>query len=133
MAPFINNPLPSSMRSMCPTTTTYTLRQYSDDILTRQHAGECKKCGRILASFIDPRQAFGPDKIIPPSILANAKGLAIMTIFKAGFLGSGRFGSGVVVARLSDGTWYVIYSITIPVPIVRQDIRRRHSEGLVGS
>jgi lipid-binding SYLF domain-containing protein len=24
---------------------------------------------------------------------------------KAGFLGSGRFGSGVVVARLSDGTW----------------------------
>ncbi|KAK3066473.1 hypothetical protein LTR53_017170 [Teratosphaeriaceae sp. CCFEE 6253] len=81
MPPFINNPLPSSMRS------------------------ECKKCGRILASFIDPRQSFGPDKIIPPSILANAKGLAILTVFKAGFLGSGRFGSGVVVARLSDGTW----------------------------
>ncbi|KAK0792768.1 hypothetical protein LTR75_011357 [Friedmanniomyces endolithicus] len=83
MPPFINNPLPSSMRS------------------------ECKKCGRILASFIDPSQAFGPDKIIPPSILANAKGLAILTVFKVGFLGSGRFGSGVVVARLSDGTWYV--------------------------
>ncbi|KAK1080231.1 hypothetical protein LTR33_005711, partial [Friedmanniomyces endolithicus] len=49
--------------------------------------------------------AFGPDKIIPPSILANAKGLAILTVFKVGFLGSGRFGSGVVVARLSDGTW----------------------------
>ncbi|KAK0856201.1 hypothetical protein LTS02_010729 [Friedmanniomyces endolithicus] len=81
MPPFINNPLPSSMRS------------------------ECKKCGRILASFIDPSQAFGPDKIIPPSILANAKGLAILTVFKVGFLGSGRFGSGVVVARLSDGTW----------------------------
>lgn len=28
-----------------------------------------------------------------------------MTVFKAGFLGSGRFGSGVVVARLADGTW----------------------------
>ncbi|GIZ40231.1 hypothetical protein CKM354_000358100 [Cercospora kikuchii] len=81
MPPFLNNPLPSSMRS------------------------ECKKCGRILASFIDPRQAFGPDKVIPPSILANAKGLAIITVFKAGFLGSGRFGSGVVVARLADGTW----------------------------
>ena len=26
-----------------------------------------------LASFVDPRQAFGPDKIIPPEILANAK------------------------------------------------------------
>ena len=28
-----------------------------------------------------------------------------MTIIKAGFLGSGRFGSGIIVARLPDGTW----------------------------
>ncbi|KAI1141646.1 DUF500-domain-containing protein [Hypoxylon sp. FL0543] len=77
----INNPLPSSM------------------------ASECKKCGKILTSFIDPRQAFGPDKIIPPSVLANAKGLAILTVIKAGFLGSARFGSGLVVARLPDGSW----------------------------
>ncbi|KAH0841563.1 hypothetical protein AYO21_01199 [Fonsecaea monophora] len=77
----INNPLPSSMRS------------------------ECKKAGKILASFVDPRQSFGPDKVIPPSILASAKGLAVLTVFKAGFLGSGRLGSGVVVARLADGSW----------------------------
>ncbi|KAF9729590.1 hypothetical protein PMIN06_007603 [Paraphaeosphaeria minitans] len=77
----INNPLPSSMRS------------------------ECRKAGKILASFVDPRQAFGPDKIIPPQVLANAKGLAILTVFKAGFLGTARFGSGVVVARLADGSW----------------------------
>ncbi|KAF3031278.1 hypothetical protein E8E12_000866 [Didymella heteroderae] len=99
----LNNPLPSSMRS------------------------ECRKTGKILASFVDPRQAFGPDKIIPPSVLANAKsqpeapelearrtaytddsaiqGLAILTVFKAGFLGTARFGSGVVVARLADGSW----------------------------
>ena len=67
--------------------------------------GECRKSGKILASFVDPRQAFGPDKIIPPQILANAKGLAVLTVLKAGFLGSGRFGSGVVVARLADGSW----------------------------
>ncbi|KGQ09179.1 SH3 domain-containing protein [Beauveria bassiana D1-5] len=66
---------------------------------------ECKKCGKILTSFINPRQAFGPEKVIPPSILANAKGLAIITVLKAGFLGSGRFGSGLVVARLPDGSW----------------------------
>ncbi|MCJ1312293.1 hypothetical protein MMC25_005967 [Agyrium rufum] len=77
----INNPIPSSMKS------------------------ECKKAGKILASFVDPRQAFGPDKIIPPHILANAKGLAILTVIKAGFLGSARFGSGLVVARLPDGSW----------------------------
>ncbi|KAI1186596.1 hypothetical protein F5B17DRAFT_403007 [Nemania serpens] len=68
-------------------------------------ASECKKCGKILTSFVDPRQAFSPDKIIPPHILANAKGLAILTVIKAGFLGSARFGSGLVVARLPDGSW----------------------------
>lgn len=54
---------------------------------------------------MNPRQAFGPDKVIPPSILSNAKGFAIITILKAGFLGSGRVGSGLVVARLPDGSW----------------------------
>ncbi|KAL3437864.1 hypothetical protein BDV09DRAFT_137912 [Aspergillus tetrazonus] len=77
----IHNPLPSSLSS------------------------ECKKAGKILASFVDPRQAFGPDKVIPPEVLAGAKGLAILTVLKAGFLGSGRFGSGIVVARLADGSW----------------------------
>ncbi|KAI1322834.1 hypothetical protein F5Y16DRAFT_25443 [Xylariaceae sp. FL0255] len=77
----INNPLPSSL------------------------ASECKKCGKILTSFIDPRQPLGPDKVIPPHVLANAKGLAILTVLKAGFLGSARFGSGLVVARLPDGNW----------------------------
>ncbi|KAH8711961.1 hypothetical protein GQ44DRAFT_731014 [Phaeosphaeriaceae sp. PMI808] len=77
----LNNPLPSSMKS------------------------ECSKTGKILASFVDPKQSFGPDKIIPPQVLANAKGLAILTVFKAGFLGTARFGSGVVVARLADGSW----------------------------
>ncbi|KAI9781763.1 MAG: hypothetical protein M1839_005756 [Geoglossum umbratile] len=77
----INNPLPSSL------------------------ANECKKAGKILASFVDPRQAFGPDKVIPPAVLQNAKGLAILTVIKAGFLASVRMGSGLVVARLADGTW----------------------------
>lgn len=31
--------------------------------------------------------------------------MAILTVLKAGFLGSGRFGSGLVVARLADGSW----------------------------
>ena len=66
---------------------------------------ECKKCEKILTSFVNPRQAFGPDKVIPPSVLSNAKGFAIITILKAGFLGSGRVGSGLVVARLPNGSW----------------------------
>lgn len=77
----INNPLPASLQS------------------------ECRKASRILASFVDPKQSFGPDKIIPPSVLSNAKGLAIITVLKAGFLFSGRVGSGLVVARKADGSW----------------------------
>ena len=38
-------------------------------------------------------------------INSDRQGLAIITVLKAGFLGSGRFGSGIVIARLSDGTW----------------------------
>lgn len=35
----------------------------------------------------------------------SLQGLAVITVFKAGFIGSGRFGSGICVARLADGTW----------------------------
>jgi len=40
---------------------------------TNPMIAECKKCGKILTSFVDPRQLLGPDKIIPPQVLANAK------------------------------------------------------------
>ncbi|CAO0795679.1 unnamed protein product [Mucor circinelloides] len=66
-------------------------------------AGECKKATKILNSFVDPGE--GLDKIIPSSILEKAQGLAIFTVLKAGFLFSGRAGSGLVVARLPDGSW----------------------------
>lgn len=59
----------------------------------------------MLASFVKPNQVFGADQVIPPNVLKRAKGLAIITVLKAGFLFSGRAGSGVIVARLKDGTW----------------------------
>lgn len=77
----LNNPIPRSLKS------------------------ESKKAAKVLASFIKPNQALGPDEIIPHDVLLEAKGLAIITVLKAGFLFSGRAGSGVVVARLPDGSW----------------------------
>lgn len=59
----------------------------------------------MLASFVKPDQMLGADEVIPPHVLKNAKGLAIITVLKAGFLFSGRAGSGVIVARLADGRW----------------------------
>lgn len=59
----------------------------------------------MLASFIKPNQVAGANEVIPPHVLKNAKGLAVITVLKAGFLFSGRAGSGVIVARLPDGSW----------------------------
>lgn len=42
-----------------------------------------------------------PEKAIPDLVLRNAKGLAILTVTKAGFIGRG--GSGIVVARTGNG------------------------------
>ncbi|CCE61303.1 hypothetical protein TPHA_0A02210 [Tetrapisispora phaffii CBS 4417] len=77
----INNPIPLSLTS------------------------EVKKASKILTNFIKPNQLFGADQVIPPGVLKRAKGLAVITVFKAGFLFSGRAGSGIIVARLRDGTW----------------------------
>jgi hypothetical protein len=55
--------------------------------------------------YTDPIAAKGVDNIIPSDILSKAQGLAIFTVVKAGFLFSGRAGSGIVVARLEDGSW----------------------------
>lgn len=46
-----------------------------------------------------------PEKAIPDAVLRQAKGLAFLTIFRAGFIFSGSGGKGVVVARNDDGSW----------------------------
>lgn len=44
-----------------------------------------------------------PETAIPPTVLRDAKGLAILTMTKAGFILSGRGGTGVVIARTGTG------------------------------
>ncbi|KAI0674531.1 hypothetical protein C8Q78DRAFT_1067524 [Trametes maxima] len=65
---------------------------------------ECQKAAQIFKSFVDSGNN-GLDGVIPRHVLENAKGFAIFTIFKAGFLFSARAGSGIVIAKLEDGTW----------------------------
>ncbi|KAL0081526.1 hypothetical protein J3Q64DRAFT_1731651 [Phycomyces blakesleeanus] len=67
---------------------------------------ECIKASRTLEKFIDKEEMEnGFDNIIPVKVLQQAKGLAIFTVLKAGFLWSGRAGSGIVIARLPDRRW----------------------------
>jgi len=57
-----------------------------------------------VKSFVDSRNN-GLDGVIPRSVLQRARGFAIFTVAKAGFVVSARAGSGVVIARLDDGRW----------------------------
>ncbi|MDX2165951.1 MAG: lipid-binding SYLF domain-containing protein [Deltaproteobacteria bacterium] len=54
----------------------------------------------VIAKFRDM-----PEEGIPRAVLKNAKGLAILTVLKAGFIFSGQGGWGVVVARTDNGGW----------------------------
>ncbi|GMH84558.1 hypothetical protein TL16_g09960 [Triparma laevis f. inornata] len=42
---------------------------------------------------------------IPARLLEKAKGIAVVTVARGGFWVGGEFGSGLVIARLADGSW----------------------------
>lgn len=46
-----------------------------------------------------------PEDSIPPSILENCKGLAILSVLKGGFVIGARGGSGIVIAKDAGGAW----------------------------
>ena len=57
--------------------------------------------------FFSPPYAVG--------ILSKAKGLAILTVFKAGFLVTARGGSGIVIAKTRDDLDYSEGNLTVIV------------------
>lgn len=90
---------------------------------------QCTKSAKILQSFLaDPNHPESALNAIPKAVLARAKGsaqihnsvtpspcpgltsldpprrFAIFTVLKAGFVWSAKAGSGIVIARLEDGT-----------------------------
>lgn len=56
------------------------------------------RCAAIITQFQQM-----PEKAIPRDVLRQAKGLAIMSVVKAGFIFSAKGGQGVVVARTPHG------------------------------
>ncbi|XP_008323583.1 SH3 domain-containing YSC84-like protein 1 [Cynoglossus semilaevis] len=77
----MSNPIPSNLRS------------------------DTKKAAKILRDFTQISARNGPDKLIPPHVIAKAEGLAIISVIKAGFMVTARGGSGIVIARLADRRW----------------------------
>lgn len=68
--------------------------------------GEADKAAKILEAFLaDPDRPESALNAIPKAVLQRARGLAIFQVLKAGFVFSGKVGSGLVIARLPDGSW----------------------------
>ena len=70
-------------------------------VLVVAHAAEQDTVNRCTAIIGEFRQM--PEKAIPRDVLSHARGLAIISVFKAGFIFSGKGGQGVVVARTPHG------------------------------
>jgi len=57
-----------------------------------------------LYNFTNDNAIEGADSI-PRELIWGAKGIAFLTIVKAGFLFTGRIGTGLVIGRNDDGSW----------------------------
>ncbi|RLN69058.1 hypothetical protein BBJ28_00006664 [Nothophytophthora sp. Chile5] len=64
---------------------------------------EIVKAATILDSCF--RSTIDADSAIPAEMIQKASGLAFLTVVKAGMIWTGKLGTGVVVARLEDGSW----------------------------
>lgn len=62
---------------------------------------EIAKATNMLYSF---KNTLGEEKI-PRELLDIAKGVVFLTIIKAGFMFTGRYGTGIVLSKLPDGRW----------------------------
>ena len=62
-----------------------------------------KSAEGTLTRLAEPKSI--DDAVIPSKILRGAKGIAFITIAKAGFVFSGSAGAGIVIAKLPNGSW----------------------------
>ncbi|KAJ3091065.1 hypothetical protein HK100_007277, partial [Physocladia obscura] len=74
---------------------------------TNEFFQQCQKAAHIMQGFVYPDVGMldKAEALIPQNIISQAKGVAILQVTRVGFHVSGRYGTGVVVARLADGTW----------------------------
>ncbi|CAM1510627.1 Fc.00g009620.m01.CDS01 [Cosmosporella sp. VM-42] len=66
------------------------------------------KATETTDGIIDPTKEKPKSRVIvtiPPKVIAKAAGLAIFTTLRAGFQVTGATGSGILIARLPDGSW----------------------------
>ncbi|KAL4309295.1 hypothetical protein GQ457_01G046980 [Hibiscus cannabinus] len=66
---------------------------------------EIYKATNTIRGYITKVGSLKPEKLIPGSILREAKGLAIISVMKVGVMVTYNIGTGLVIARREDGSW----------------------------
>ena len=79
------------------------VRSYINSPVKHTLSGEIRKAAYSVHNLFNPASIH--DRGIPCWILRKARGLVFITIMKCGFLASVRIGSGLVLAKLPDGSW----------------------------
>ena len=70
-------------------------------IAESEEAGRVKTATEVFSTIMEI-----PEKAIPPALLADAQGIAIIPdVIKVGLLVGGQYGHGVLVVRGKDGAW----------------------------
>lgn len=68
---------------------------------------------RNAATMIHRMSSQDGEERIPADMLEIAKGVAFLTVAKVGMMFTARYGTGIVVSRLDDGSWSPPSAITI--------------------
>ena len=80
-----------------------------------QLENEIANATRTLQSFYSSESMNIADGHVPRSLMRDAQSFAFFSVLKAGFLFSGRYGTGFILSRLSDGTWSAPAALCISV------------------
>ncbi|KAK4514333.1 C-8 sterol isomerase [Mucor velutinosus] len=67
--------------------------------------GDTQRAVQILQLFTDPSKGRDVKMLIPPSILRDAHGIVFIRLYRIGFMLSAKSGTGIIIARLPDGSW----------------------------
>jgi len=80
--------------------------KYMLNPLSFSMSAEIKKACHSIENFFghSPNSTI-QDQYIPAVLLKQAKGLAFLTVIKAGMVFTGRIGTGIVVAKDAEGNW----------------------------
>ncbi|KAG2194130.1 hypothetical protein INT47_004200 [Mucor saturninus] len=66
---------------------------------------DIQKAVQILELFTDPNKGRDVQTLIPPSVLREAHGIVFIRLYRIGFMISAKGGTGIIIARLPDGSW----------------------------